>query len=154
MIWHNELWPTATLAAQLELAQKEYKSCLKFGTNRWIDSAAAAAIVGECLFETGRYREAIGFYNEANNSRIVTRAIGFKTFVSRNRPLRARNEQVFDNSGAPCPDNIALSDLPSRLTIRLGTSDPQSVFARRRGVLSAPIEYPFPTAGNHAFALP
>ena len=35
----------------LELAEQEYKGCIKFGADRWIDSTAAAAIVGECCFE-------------------------------------------------------------------------------------------------------
>ncbi|MBT6054933.1 MAG: CHAT domain-containing protein [Planctomycetaceae bacterium] len=123
----------------LELAQKEYKGCLKFGTQRWIDSAAAAAIVGECLFETGRYREAVGFYNEA-----ITHASSHGNWLQDirfpNQPLKARNERARQLWG-PLPRNITLSDLPSRLTIRLGTSDPQSVL-QGGGVLSAPIEYP------------
>ena len=49
----------------LELAEQEYKGCMKFGADRGIDSTAAAAIIGECCFEKGRYRDAIGFYNEA-----------------------------------------------------------------------------------------
>ena len=126
-------------SAALELAQKEYKGCLKFGTKRWIDSVAAAAIVGECLFETGRYREAVGFYNEA-----ITHASSHGNWLQDirfpNQPLKARNERARQLWG-PLPRNITLSDLPSRLTIRLGTSDPQSVL-QGGGVLSAPIEYP------------
>ena len=123
----------------LELAQKEYKGCLKFGTERWIDSAAAAAIVGECLFETGRYREAVGFYNEA-----ITHASSYGNWLQDirfpNQPLKARNDRPQQLWG-PLPRNITRSDLPSRLTIRLGTSDPQNVL-QGGGVLSAPIEYP------------
>ena len=123
----------------LELAQQEYKGCLKFGTERWIDSAAAAAIIGECLFETGRYREAVGFYNES-----ITHTSSHGNWLQEirfpNQPLKARNDRLRQLWG-PLPRQIALSDLPSRLTIRLGTSDPQSVL-QGGGVLSAPIEYP------------
>ena len=121
----------------LELAEQEYKGCMKFGADRWIDSTAAAAIVGECCFEQGRYRDAIGFYNEA-----IIRAASHGNWLEDIRfpsqPLRIKNsrpQQLWGQS----PRAIKISDLPDRMSIRLGTSDPQSVL-QSGGVLAAPID--------------
>ena len=123
----------------LELAEQEYKGCMKFGADRWIDSTAAAAIVGECCFEKGRYRDAIGFYNEA-----IIRAASHGNWLEDIRfpsqPLHIKNsrpQQLWGQS----PREIKISDLPDRMSIRLGTSDPQSVL-QSGGVLAAPIDYP------------
>ena len=123
----------------LEFAEREYNGCLKFGADRWIDSTAAAAIVGECLFETGRYREAIGFYNEAI-IRVSSHGNWLQDIRFPSQPLHLRNsrpQQLWGQS----PRAIKLSDLPDRMPIRLGTSDPQGVL-QGGGVLAAPIDYP------------
>ncbi len=123
----------------LEFAEKEYKGCLKFGADRWIDSAAASAIVGECLFETGRYREAVGFYNQSI-IHVSSHGNWLQDIRFPSQPLHAqksRPQQLWGQS----PRAIILSDLPDRMPIRLGTSDPQSVL-QGGGVLAAPIDYP------------
>ena len=101
----------------LELAEQEYKGCMKFGADRWIDSTAAAAIVGECCFEQGRYRDAIGFYNEA-----IIRAASHGNWLEDIRfpsqPLRIKNsrpQQLWGQS----PRAIKISDLPDRMSIRM-----------------------------------
>ncbi len=114
----------------LEFAEKEYKGCLKFGADRWIDSAAASAIVGECLFETGRYREAVGFYNQSI-IHVSSHGNWLQDIRFPSQPLHAqksRPQQLWGQS----PRAIILSDLPDRMPIRLGTSDPQRCFTRWR----------------------
>ena len=123
----------------LEFAEKEYKGCLKFGADRWIDSTAAAAIVGECLFETGRYREAVGFYNEAL-IHVSSHGNWLQDIRFPSQPLHIQNSRPRQLWGQS-PRAIKLSDLPDRMSIRLGTSNPQSVL-QGGGVLAAPIDYP------------
>ena len=123
----------------LQFAEREYKGCLKFGAERWIDSTAAAAIIGECLFETGRYSEAVGFYNEAI-IHVSSHGNWLQDIRFPSQPLHLSNsrpQQLWGQS----PRAIKLCDLPDRMLIRLGTSDPQSVL-QGGGVLAAPIDYP------------
>jgi len=123
----------------IEFAEKEYKGCLKFGADRWIDSTAAAAIVGECLFETGRYREAVGFYNEAL-IHVSSHGNWLQDVRFPSQPLHIQNSRPRQLWGQSTRA-IKLSDLPDRMLIRLGTSDPQSVL-QGGGILAAPIDYP------------
>ena len=56
---------TGDHAAALELANACYRGASRIGAERWIDSIAAAALVGECLFERGDFRGAVAAYEEA-----------------------------------------------------------------------------------------
>ena len=49
----------------LELAMREYRGCTKIGNERWIDTIAAAAAVGECHYERGDFGAAVAAYDEA-----------------------------------------------------------------------------------------
>ena len=52
----------------LETAVREYRSAVRVGTERWIDSVAAATLVGECHYELGGsdgLRAAVTAYEEA-----------------------------------------------------------------------------------------
>jgi hypothetical protein len=52
----------------LETATREYRSAVRVGTERWIDSIAAATLVGECHYELGGgdgFRAAVTAFEEA-----------------------------------------------------------------------------------------
>ena len=48
--------------AALQIASEEYQGSVKAGAQRWIDSIAAAAAVGECHYELGDFRRAVAGY--------------------------------------------------------------------------------------------
>ena len=52
-------------AAALDVAGNDYQGGVKIGGQRWIDSIASAAILGECLYEAGRLGDAVARYEEA-----------------------------------------------------------------------------------------
>ncbi|MFM8284572.1 MAG: tetratricopeptide repeat protein [Planctomycetaceae bacterium] len=52
-------------ARALEISTAEYRSGIRVGSRRWLDSVAMAAVIGECEYETGRIREAVAAYEEA-----------------------------------------------------------------------------------------
>ena len=52
-------------ASSLEIASQEYRGGIRAGAQRWIDSIAAAMVVGEANYELGRFREAIAAYDES-----------------------------------------------------------------------------------------
>ena len=49
----------------LELATTEYRTANRTGTQRWIDSIAAAAVVAECHYELGNLAAAVAATDEA-----------------------------------------------------------------------------------------
>ena len=122
----------------LDLAEAEYKDCFKVGASRWIDSAAAATMRGECCYELGRFREAVSHYDEA-----LLHAVSHGDWLLDVRfptqPLQAaaRPPRLW---GQPPRPTIPAA-LPNRMSIRLGSSDPRSVM-QNGGVLSAPVDYP------------
>ena len=49
----------------LEFAARDHQSSIRAGAQRWIDSIASSAVVGECHYELGSLREAVASYDEA-----------------------------------------------------------------------------------------
>jgi len=121
-----------------EFAEAEYKDCMKFGTSRWIDSAAAATMLGESSFELGQFRQAINFYNEAI-LQAVSQGDWLLDVRFPDRPLTPRQSRS-QLWGVP-PRPTVPADLPRRMSIRLGTADPRGVM-QNGGVLSAPMDFP------------
>ena len=89
--------------------------------------------------ETGRYREAVTFYNEAL-IHVSSHGNWLQDIRFPSQPLHIQNSRPRQLWGQS-PRAIKLSDLPDRMSIRLGTSNPQSVL-QGGGVLAAPIDYP------------
>lgn len=129
---------TGSFTEALDLAEAEYKDCFKVGTSRWIDSAAAATMLGECCYELGRFREAVSHYDEA-----ILHAVSHGDWLLDVRfptqPLQA-NARPPRLWGQPPRPTIPAA-LPDRVPIRLGSSDPRSVIDNG-GVLSTPVDYP------------
>ncbi|MGA1619702.1 MAG: tetratricopeptide repeat protein, partial [Pirellulales bacterium] len=80
------------LSEAIELAEAEFQGAMKLGTRRWIDSAAAAAMIGECQFELGQFRAAVTSYDEAI---LQTVSLGDWLLDIRypDRPLQPRQRQ-------------------------------------------------------------
>lgn len=130
---------TGNLSEALELAEAEYKGAVKLGTRRWIDSAAAAAMMGECQFELGRFRAAVTSYDEA-----ILQAVSLGDWLLDVRfpdqPLQPRKRRSPQLWAAPTRPTL-LAGLPERMSIRVGTADARGVM-QGGGVLAAPVDYP------------
>lgn len=125
--------------AALELAVAEYQGGVKLGTQRWIDSIAAAAIVGECHYELGAIREAVTAYEEAL---LVAAAqpdwlLAVQFPPQALRPMSQQRPATWGRSRR----NTSPVQLPQTMTIRRGGADPQEVL-QRGGVLAAAADYP------------
>jgi tetratricopeptide (TPR) repeat protein len=120
--------------AALELATAEYGSATRTGTQRWIDSIAAAAVVGECHYELGNFPAAIAAYEEALLLSAVHAnwllSVQFGTAAP--RPLERPRVNAWGRSAR----NVVPANVPETIAIRQGTADPQQVL-RQGGVLSA-----------------
>ena len=46
-------------ATALDVAGKDYRGGIRMGAQRWIDSIASAALLGECLYELGSLGDAV-----------------------------------------------------------------------------------------------
>jgi tetratricopeptide (TPR) repeat protein len=123
----------------LEIAAREYQGGVKVGAQRWIDSIASAAVVGECRYELGGYREAIAAYEEA----LLLAANHADWLVSVQwppQPLQPRPGRRVATWGRS-QRNTRPALLPETISIRRGGADPQEVL-QRGGVLAAPADYP------------
>jgi tetratricopeptide (TPR) repeat protein len=123
----------------LELATREYQSCTRIGAQRWVDSIAAAAILGECLFESGRFRDAAASYEEAFSLAAVhpdwLLSVQFPQVPL--RPVPPPRVATWARSSR----NTAPAAIPDTVSIRQRGADPQEVL-QRGGVLSAPVDVP------------
>jgi tetratricopeptide (TPR) repeat protein len=123
----------------LEIAMREYQGGVRIGAQRWIDSIAAAAMVGECRFELGRLREAIAAYEEA----MLLTAAQPDWLLSvqwLQQPLRPRAAPPVATWGRS-QRNTRPAALPEVVSIRRAGADPEQVL-RQGGVLEAPADYP------------
>jgi tetratricopeptide (TPR) repeat protein len=123
----------------LEIAAREYQGGVKIGAQRWIDSIAAAAVVGECRYELGGYREAIAAYEEAL---LLTAShpdwlISVQWLPQPPQPRPGRRVATWGRSQRRTHPAL----LPETLSIRRGTANPEEVL-KRGGVLEAPADYP------------
>jgi tetratricopeptide (TPR) repeat protein len=123
----------------LEIAGREYQGGVKIGGQRWIDSIASAAAVGECRYELGGYREAIAAYEEG--LLLATTHPDWLVAVQwPQQPLQPRAGRRVATWGRS-QRGTRPAGLPETVSIRRGGADPQEVL-QRGGVLAAPVDYP------------
>ena len=123
----------------LEIALREYQGGVRIGGQRWIDSIAAAAMVGECRFELGALRDAIAAYEES----LLLAAAHPDWLLAVQwppQPLRPRAEPPVATWGRS-QRNTRPAALPETVSIRRQGADPEQVL-RQGGVLEAPADYP------------
>lgn len=125
--------------AGLEIAAGEYRGGIRAGAQRWIDSIANAAVVGEAQFELSHFREAVAAYDEALLLTAQHRdwLLSVQFPMQPLRPLTRRPVAGWGRSQR----NSSPAAMPDTLSIRMGGGDPQQVL-KQGGVLTAPANYP------------
>jgi tetratricopeptide (TPR) repeat protein len=122
----------------LQVARREYQGAIQVGGQRWIDSIAAAALVGECHFELGSLREAVAAYEDAMRLATVhgdwLLAVQFPA-----QRLRPRSQARVATWGRSTR-NATPAVFPDVVSIRQG-SNPEAVL-KKGGVLAAPVNFP------------
>lgn len=121
----------------LDLAREEYKSCLRIGAQRWIDSIAASTAIGECLYELGDLREAATAYEEAL---LLAAAYPQWLLAVQFQPQQLRpRQQPPQATWGRSARNTRPAQLPDTVAIRQAGADPKQVL-EQGGVLVAPFD--------------
>ena len=123
----------------LEIASRDHQSGIRAGAQRWIDSIASAAVVGECHYELGNLREAVAAYDEAL---LISAAhaewlLAVQFPPQAPRPIAGQRAATWGRSQR----NTAPAATPGTISIRLGGADPNDVL-KKGGVLAPPVNYP------------
>ncbi|MFM7206487.1 MAG: CHAT domain-containing protein [Planctomycetaceae bacterium] len=126
-------------AAALDLAGREYQGGVKIGAERWIDTIASAALLGECLFELGRLGEAMARYEESLLT-FATHRDWLLDMQFPQQPLQPRNAPRIA-TWTRSERNAAPAAIPDVVAIRQRAADPQQVL-QRGGVLAADFDRP------------
>jgi tetratricopeptide (TPR) repeat protein len=121
----------------LELATTEYRTANRTGTQRWIDSIAAAAVMAECHYELGNLAAAVAATDEALLLSTVHAnwLLSVQFGATGPRPLDRPRAATWGKSRR----TASPARVPDAVAIRLGTADPQEVL-KRGGVLAAPSD--------------
>ena len=125
-------------AGAIKLATDEYRGCTRIGNQRWIDSIAAAAVIGEGHFERGEFTRALAAYDEslalAAQYPDWLLAVRFPAEIPRPASRRAA---TWGRSGRGTMPAIIGDVVP----IRWQADDPQQVL-QRGGVLASTYDEP------------
>jgi tetratricopeptide (TPR) repeat protein len=123
----------------LDVAVRDHQGGIRAGAQRWIDSIASAAVVGECHYELGNLREAVAAYDES----LLLSAAHAEWLLAVQfppqglRPLAQQRVATWGRSQR----NTSPVGLPTTISIRLGGADPNEVL-KKGGVLALPVNYP------------
>jgi tetratricopeptide (TPR) repeat protein len=126
-------------AAALETAGRDYAAGVRAGNQRWIDSIASAAVIGEAHYELGSLREAVAAYDEA----ILLGATHSEWLLAVQFPLQGPQPSprprvaTWGRSGR----GTKPATFPDTMSIRQSGGDPEKVL-QQGGVLAAPVNVP------------
>lgn len=130
---------TGDFAAALEIAGRDYASGIRIGNQRWIDSIASSAAVGEAHYELGALADAVQAYDEALGIAAANAewllAVQFPTQGP--QPSARPREAPWGRSAR----GTRPATFPDTMTIRFGGADPEQVM-KRGGALSSPVNVP------------
>lgn len=126
-------------AQALETAGREYAGGVRAGNQRWLDSVAAATLVGEAHFELGTLREAVAAYDEA----ILLGATHAEWLLSVQFPTQGPQSSARPRvaTWGRSTRGTRTAVLPDTMAIRQSGDDPQKVL-QQGGVLAAPVNVP------------
>jgi tetratricopeptide (TPR) repeat protein len=122
----------------LDIALREYRSAVRIGPDRWIDSIAAATLVGECHYALGGgdgFREAVAAFEEA--LRLATVHGDWMRSVRFTQPQPGAGARVATWGRSRRPTTPA--QFSRVMLIRRQGGDPEEVL-RQGGALVAPHE--------------
>ncbi|MFM7035460.1 MAG: tetratricopeptide repeat protein [Planctomycetia bacterium] len=130
---------TGDFRGALQIAGREYQGAIQVGGQRWIDSIAAAAIVGECHYELGDLRAAVAAYEDA--MLLATTHSDWLLSVQfpqqRLRPSGQARVATWGRSGR----GATPAAIPETVSIFQGGADPEQVL-KKGGVLAGPVNFP------------
>jgi tetratricopeptide (TPR) repeat protein len=124
-------------AAAADMAAAEYRGSVKIGNDRWLDTIATATVLGESLYELGRYRDAVARYEEAL-ALSATQAnwlLSVRFPPQAPQPVRRGRVATWGRSER----NTQPAAIPETMAIRQQGADPQDVL-QRGGVLASPFD--------------
>ena len=123
----------------LEIAARDHQGSIRAGAQRWIDSIASAAVVGECHFELGSLREAVASYDEA----LLVSAANSEWLLAVQFPPQAPRAAAGKRvaTWGRSQRNTSPAAIPGTMSIRIGGADPNEV-VKKGGVLAPPVNYP------------
>lgn len=126
-------------ATALDVAGKDYRGGIRMGAQRWIDSIASAALLGECLYELGSIGDAVARYEE---SMLVcaTHPDWLLSVQFPAQPLRTAAAGR-DVRWGRSERNTAPAALPDTIAMRQKAAAAQDVL-QRGGVLAADYDRP------------
>ena len=126
-------------SAAAEVAGNDYRGGIRIGAQRWIDSIASSALLGECFYELGSLGDAVARYEES----MLLFATQPDWLLSVQfppqglRPLPAPRVATWGRSER----NAVPAAIPDTMSIRQRGADPQQVL-QRGGVLTADYDRP------------
>lgn len=121
-------------AAAATIAEGDYQGGVRIGAQRWIDSIASSALLGECLYELGRFGDAATRYDESMIS-FATHGEWLRALQFQQQPLRPVAGGRVATWGRS-ERNTAPAAIPETVAMRQKAADPQTVL-QRGGVLAA-----------------
>ena len=123
----------------LEIALRDHQGGIRAGPQRWIDSIASAAAVGECHYELGSLREAVAAYDES----LLLSAAHAEWLLAVQFPPQGPRQLMQQRvaTWGRSQRNTSPAGIPGTISIRLGGADPNDVL-KKGGVLAPPVNYP------------